>query len=181
MTAILGFRRDGETWMASDTFVSLGDGFCDQDKLAHGKNFTVAFCDRARAAQIVEANLEGFKTPEKWGFKEAWNFSEWVRKLFHKYGVKKEADDSGDLPSSPLHMILGTDNGQLYTICGDGSVFREKKRLAYGTGGDYALGVMFALWNDAKVTNHELATRAILAGKTFSRSVGGRTLVKKIN
>jgi ATP-dependent HslUV protease, peptidase subunit HslV len=69
--------------------------------------------------------------------------------------------------------------GGIFLVSSNMSVSRFEKYYAIGSGGDYALGALHALY-DEKSDAIDLAERAIAAAKAYDSGCGGATVTKEI-
>ena len=89
------------------------------------------------------------------------------RSLVDDYYVKTEEDDDDqEYESNQLHILVANSTG-VYELGGDREVIQYERFWAIGSGNDYALGAMEALYDDPSLSAKEVAERGVQIGCQF--------------
>jgi ATP-dependent protease HslVU (ClpYQ) peptidase subunit len=172
-------RKNGYAAIAADTMTKWGSGKETADYIVnHGKIFRVGntylgvtgnatfqailrdYFSRPRVYARFETPLEIFKT---------WQKLHAVLKQDY-YLVAGHGEDDA-IESSRMDVLILNANG-IFGIAAHRTVQEFSKFYAFGSGGDIALGVMYATYPDAKRSAEDIARRAIEGAAEFDDSTG---------
>jgi ATP-dependent protease HslVU (ClpYQ) peptidase subunit len=179
MTTIAVVRKNGYAAIAADTMTKWGSGKETAEYIVnHGKIFRVGntylgvtgnatfqailrdYFSRPRVYARFETPLEIFKT---------WQKLHAVLKQDY-YLVAGHGEDDA-IESSRMDVLILNANG-IFGIAAHRTVQEFSKFYAFGSGGDIALGVMYAMYPDAKRSAEDIARRAIDGAAEFDDSTG---------
>ena len=179
MTTIAVVRKNGYAAIAADTMTKWGSGKETADYIVnHGKIFRVGntylgvtgnatfqailrdYFARPRVYARFETPLEIFKT---------WQKLHAILKQDY-YLVPGHGEDDA-IESSRMDVLIMNPFG-IFGIAAHRTVQEFSRFYAFGSGGDIALGVMYATYNEAKRSAEEIARRAIDGAAEFDDSTG---------
>lgn len=176
MTCVIGFKseKDNKIYIGADT---LGSTAYTTTNRKDGKifglgEFTIGFAGSYRMGQVLQYKLDVPAQRDSQSDHEymVTTFIDAVRKLFDKngiLGVDKENKEFGGL-------FLVAYKNELYTVDYDFQVGHSKETFtAIGSGGEVALGALYALesFNDTEPT--EEISIAVMAAIELTPFVGG--------
>lgn len=179
MTTIAVVRKNGYAAIAADTMTKWGSGKETADYIVnHSKIFRVAntylgvtgnatfqailrdYFSRPRVYARFETPLEIFKT---------WQKLHAVLKQDY-YLVAGHGEDDA-IESSRMDVLILNARG-IFGIAAHRTVQEFAKFYAFGSGGDIALGVMYATYPDPKRSAEDIARHAIAGAAEFDDSTG---------
>ena len=179
MTTIAVVRKNGYAAIAADTMTKWGSGKETADYIVnHDKIFRVGnnylgvtgnatfqailrdYFARPRVYAHFENPLEIFKT---------WQKLHSVLKQEY-YLVAGHGEDDA-IESSRMDVLIVNANG-IFGVAAHRTVQEFAKFYAFGSGGDVALGVMYAMYSDAAHSAEAVARRAIEGAAEFDDSTG---------
>jgi ATP-dependent HslUV protease subunit HslV len=179
MTTIAVVRKNGYAAIAADTMTKWGSGKETADYIVnHSKIFRVGntylgvtgnatfqailrdYFSRPRVYARFETPLEIFKT---------WQKLHAVLKQDY-YLVAGHGEDDA-IESSRMDVLILNARG-IFGIAAHRTVQEFSKFYAFGSGGDIALGVMYATYPDAKRSAEDIARHAIAGAAEFDDSTG---------
>ena len=124
--------------------------------MAFAKGVQVVFVCRRHADQIdLSGASEIFKT---------WNRLHAALK--DRYFLLPEEDKEDALESSRMDVLIVNPNG-IFGVSGHRTVQEFSKFYAYGSGSDYALGALWALYDRPGLSALQIARQAIVAAVEF--------------
>jgi ATP-dependent HslUV protease subunit HslV len=179
MTTIAVARKNGYAAIAADTMTKWGSGKETADYIVnHGKIFQVGnaylgvtgnatfqailrdYFSRPRVYAHFETPLEIFKT---------WQKLHSVMKQDY-YLVAGHGEDDA-IESSRMDVLIVNPRG-IFGVAAHRTVQEFSKFYAFGSGGDIAMGVLYATFNDSKRSAEEMARFAIEGAAEFDDSTG---------
>jgi ATP-dependent HslUV protease, peptidase subunit HslV len=179
VTTIAVARKNGYAAIAADTMTKWGSGKETADYIVnHGKIFRVGntylgvtgnatfqailrdYFSRPRVYARFETPLEIFKT---------WQKLHAVLKQDY-YLVAGHGEDDA-IESSRMDVLILNARG-IFGIAAHRTVQEFSKFYAFGSGGDIALGVMYATYTDTKRSAEAIARHAIDGAAEFDDSTG---------
>ncbi len=179
MTTIAVVRKNGYAAIAADTMTKWGSGKETADYIVnHGKIFRVAdtylgvtgnatfqailrdYFSRPRVYARFDNPIEIFKT---------WQKLHTVLKQDY-YLVAGHGEDDA-IESSRMDVLIVNARG-IFGVAAHRTVQEFSKFYAFGSGGDVALGVMYAMYADPARSAEEVARRAIEGAAEFDDSTG---------
>ena len=179
MTTIAVVRKNGYAAIAADTMTKWGSGKETADYIVnHEKIFRIGntylgvtgnatfqailrdYFSRPRVYAHFESPLEIFKT---------WQKLHSVLKQEY-YLVAGHGEDDA-IESSRMDVLIVNANG-IFGVAAHRTVREFAKFYAFGSGGDVALGVMYAMYSDSAQSAEAVARRAIEGAAEFDDSTG---------
>ncbi|HYC47465.1 MAG TPA: MFS transporter [Burkholderiales bacterium] len=179
MTTIAVVRKNGQAAIAADTMTKWGSGKeTAQYIVNNAKIFRVGdtylgvtgnatfqtilrdYFSRPRVYARFESPIEIFKT---------WQKLHSVLKQDY-YLVAGHGEDDA-IESSRMDVLIANARG-IFGVAAHRTVQEFSKFYAFGSGGDIALGVMYAMYNDPKHTAESIARAAIEGAAEFDDSTG---------
>ena len=171
MSTICAARKDGRICLAADTATSFGDLVVGND-LVGSSGKLLQFGDTWFG--ITGSVAHGFALREALRKVESTDFSSAeaiYRTFLHLHAVLKEdiylkTDEDDDDPYESIQMNLLVVNGTgLYSVHSYRDVLTYNRFWAIGSGADYALGAMQAIYDDARC--EAIAEAGVTAGCAF--------------
>jgi ATP-dependent HslUV protease subunit HslV len=179
MTTIAVVRKNGYAAIAADTMTKWGSGKETAEYIVnHGKIFRIGnsylgvtgnatfqtilrdYFSRPRVYARFDNAVEIFKT---------WQKLHTVLKQDYFLIPGHGEDDA--IESSRMDVLIVNAYG-IFGIAAHRTVQEFSKFYAFGSGGDVALGVMYALYDDPKRSAEDVARRAIDGAAEFDDSTG---------
>ncbi len=187
MSIVVVVKKKGNTVMAADSQISFGSSRIPYENLRSEKITVLAGALFSSAGWgLYDDIIEDYVTnnPELHldDGRSIFHFFMGLWKELHdKYSfVNDQCDDKespfGDLDSS----FLVANRRGLFQVGGDMSVTEFQQYYAIGSGSDYALGALHAVY-DQDLGAAEIAERAVAAAIAFDTKCGGDTLIRNIN
>ena len=179
MTTIVVVKKGKEAAIAGDTLTTYGSQLESSryikncKKIVKYKESYFALTGWSASQTALEDLLK--KTKDEFMLrneKEIFNSHIRMHKLLKEdYFLKADKRDSDAFETSRANMLLANPNG-IYAL----SEYRYVKELsrfyAYGSGSDYALGAMFAAYEDKTKSAEDIARIGVKAGAEFDDSSG---------
>jgi ATP-dependent HslUV protease, peptidase subunit HslV len=179
MTTIAVVRKNGYAAIAADTMTKWGSGRETAEYIVnHGKIFSVGntylgvtgnatfqailrdYFSRPRVYARFDNPLEIFKT---------WQKLHTVLKQDY-YLVPGHGEDDA-IESSRMDVLIANARG-IFGVAAHRTVQEFAKFYAFGSGGDVALGAMYAMYEDPKRSAEDIARSAIVGAAEFDDSTG---------
>ena len=179
MTTIAVVRKNGYAAIAADTMTKWGSGRETAEYIVnHDKIFSVGntylgvtgnatfqailrdYFSRPRAYARFDSPLEIFKT---------WQKLHTVLKQDY-YLVPGHGEDDA-IESSRMDVLIANARG-IFGVAAHRTVQEFSKFYAFGSGGDVALGAMYAMYDDPKRSAEDIARAAIVGAAEFDDSTG---------
>lgn len=177
MTIVVALKKDNEVILGSDSIKTLDDrrlkGY--EDKIITFANFSVGLAGTGPISECLELikipskKEEDEEEPVDWNQAtlnttiDVLNFLTAVTDLLEERGGEETIND--------LFLLIATNDGKIYLTINSSEVSEIKDYWAIGSGQDYALGAMFALWDNYPL--RVIAERALNIACEFSISCGG--------
>ena len=179
MTTIAVVRKNGYAAIAADTMTKWGSGretaeyIVNHDKIfGVGGNFLGVtgnatfqailrdYFSRPRVYARFDTPIEIFKT---------WQKLHMVLKQDY-YLVPGHGEDDA-IESSRMDVLIANARG-IFGVAAHRTVQEFSKFYAFGSGGDVALGAMYAMYDDPKRSAEDIARAAIVGAAEFDDSTG---------
>ena len=179
MTTIAVVRKNGYAAIAADTMTKWGSGKETAEYIVnHGKIFRVGntflgvtgnatfqailrdYFARPRVYARFDTPLAIFKT---------WQKLHSILKQDY-YLVAGHGEDDA-IESSRMDVLIANASG-IFGVAAHRTVQEFSKFYAFGSGGDVALGAMYAIYDDAKRSAEDIARFAIQGAAEFDDSTG---------
>lgn len=177
MTTIVVVKKNGQAVIAGDTLTTFGStrlasvhDAAPEKLLKHGDTF-FGIAGSAAHQLVLETLLK--KHPE-FSFRSREEIYESFRKIHpilkdEAFLNPKEEDDD-PYESSQLTALVANPSG-IFGVYSMREVFEFDNFWAIGSGRDFALGAMFAVWN-AKKSAEEIARIGVTAGAEYDTGTG---------
>ena len=174
MTTIVAVKKDGYVSIAADTLTMWGNmkesanHIANHEKILKFQDNYLAFTGSSSFKLVVEHWLN--KTKKKPKFDSVENiFDSWL--LFHKklkdeYYLRSEDEDSDEFETSRMNVLITNPSG-IFAIGVLRSVNQYKRFTAFGSGCDYAIGAMRAIFDDKTKSAEDIAKIAIEVAAEF--------------
>lgn len=179
MTTIAVVRKNGYAAIAADTMTKWGSGRETAEYIVnHDKIFSVGntylgvtgnatfqailrdYFSRPRVYARFESPLEIFKT---------WQKMHGVLKQEY-YLVAGHGEDDA-IESSRMDVLIANARG-IFGVAAHRTVQEFSKFYAFGSGGDVALGAMYATYDDPKRSAEDIARGGVVGAAEFDDSTG---------
>jgi ATP-dependent protease HslVU (ClpYQ) peptidase subunit len=175
MTTIVIVRKDDDITIAADSLTTFGDTRLaaehdrTYDKIVQYRGTYIGLCGSAAHQLVFESLLRG---REPLDFSNKFSIFETFRKLHpilkeqHYLNPKEEDDDPYE--STQMTALIANRNG-IFGVYSMREVFEYTRYWAAGTGREFALGAMQALYTRLR-TADEIARAGIEAGALFDKN-----------
>ncbi|MCP4346415.1 MAG: hypothetical protein GY795_12915 [Desulfobacterales bacterium] len=187
MSVAVVVKKDKKIVIASDSRVSFGDTVVPTDNHKASKirkigNSYIAKTGWAIYENIFDDLLKSKQVPSLLNKNTIYSFfiKLW-KKLHEKYAFMNDQCNEKDSPFGDLDssFLIANKNGIFY-VASDMSVSEFEQFYAIGSGDDYALGALYALYNE-KYNACQLAKKAIETAIAFKPYCGGDIEIIEVN
>jgi ATP-dependent protease HslVU (ClpYQ) peptidase subunit len=177
MTTLVAVRKNGEVAIAADSLTTFGDTRLTAqydrvfDKIVRYKDTFVGLCGSAAHQLVFESLLAQHKDLDfgsKLGIFETFRKLHPILKEQHFLNPKEEEDDPYE--STQIQALIANGNG-IFGVYSMREVFEYTQYWAVGSGREFALGAMQALYGRLK-TASAVAKAGVEAGAIFDRNSG---------
>jgi ATP-dependent HslUV protease, peptidase subunit HslV len=179
MSTIVVVRKGDQAAIAADTLTKWGsqketaDYVVNHQKIVPvGKGF-VAYCGPSSARHMLKNYFNSLKTAPKFTDPDD-IYATWLM-LHHackeRYFLNPNEDDSNAVESTRFDSLIASPHG-IFGVDSDRLVQAFTRFYAYGSGSQYAMGALWALYDDPSLTAEDLANKAIAASAEFNDSTG---------
>ena len=187
MTTIVVVRKNGVAAIAADTLTKWGTGkesakyIANNDKIvragdtwigaAGGATFKIIMRDYFTKPKIkprFDTTLNIFKT---------WQKLHAVLK--EQYFLVTASDKDDSLESSRFDVLIANPHG-IFGVGAHRTVQEYVKFYAIGSGTDLALGAMYSIYDDPKLSAAQIALRAVEAAAEFDDATGLPAIVQTV-
>lgn len=179
MTTIVAVRKNDYAAIAADTLTSFGnqketaDYVINHQKIIKYKENYLAMTGWGSMQHALEDFL--LRSKKKISFNspsEIYRASLLIHKeLKEKYFLRAEDSDSDSFETSRADILIMNPSG-IFALTEYRYIQEFSKFFAYGSGGDYALGAMFAVYGDESKSAEDVAKIGIQAGAEFDEGTG---------
>lgn len=178
MTSIAVVKKDGVVAIASDTLTKWGSAkesatyIANHEKILKVGESYIAITGSATFKSILRDYFSGNNDVRL--NNPADIFRTWNRlhaALKDRYFLLPEEDKEDALESSRLDVLIANTHG-IFGVSGHRTVQEFSRFYAYGTGSDYALGALYATYDDPLRDAASLAKLAIEAAAEFDDCSG---------
>jgi len=187
MSTIVVVRKGTTAAIAADTLTKWGTQkesatyIANHQKLVPVGKAVVAFCGPSGASHWLTDYFDSLKTPPQFESPQA-IFSAWLK--FHAAAKERyflnPNEDSGDaVESTRFEALIASPHG-IFGVGAHRLVQEYTRFYAYGSGMEYALGALFALYDNPEFTAEALAQRAIETAAEFNDGTGLPILLKTV-
>lgn len=153
-------KKSAEYLRNHEKIIKIGNSY-----LGIAGSMTNGFC--IRDYFLSSKNKADFSSPDA-------IFRTWTmfhRSLKEDYFIRPEEDDEDSYESSRMEVVLANPKG-IFNISAYRSVQEYGKFYANGSGYEFALGAMFAVYEDEKLTAMDIARLGVQAATEFDDATG---------
>src|SRR6516225_9114826 len=177
MTTLVAVRKNGEVAIAADSLTTFGDTRLTAqydrvfDKIVRYKDTFVGLCGSAAHQLVFESLLAQHKDLDfssKLGIFETFRKLHPILKEQHFLNPKEEEDDPYE--STQIQALIANPRG-IFGVYSMREVFEYTQFWAAGTGREFAMGAMHALYTRLK-TADAIAKAGVMAGAAFDKNSG---------
>ena len=178
MTTIAVVRKHGVAAIAADTLTKWGSAkesatyITNHEKVLQVGDSYVAITGTATFKLILGdyfSNGAEVRLSNASDIFRTWNRLHTALK--ERYFILPEEDKEDALESSRLDVLIANPHG-IFGVSGHRTVQEFSRFYAYGSGSDYALGALYATYDDPERSAEALARHAILAAAEFDDCTG---------
>ncbi|MBT9614248.1 MAG: hypothetical protein IV108_13375 [Burkholderiales bacterium] len=180
MTTLAVVRKNGQFAIAADTLTKWGSTKESSVYVAnHEKIFKVgdsfmAITGTTTFKLILTEYFSQLETPPKFdsvpSIFRTWQELHAVMK--ERYFLNANEDKEDDLETSRMYVLIVNAHG-IFGVAPHRTVQEFSKFYAYGAGADYAMGALYAAYDQPKLNAEALARLAVEAAAEFDDSTGG--------
>jgi len=179
MSTITVVRKNGYAAIAADTLAKSGyakesaDYLVNHEKILRYADSYIAIAGSMSVSQSIEHYLQTLKRSPRL-HSIASIFSLWLkihRTLKEDYYLNTETEEEDSVQSSQTDALIANPSG-IYSVNAYRSVIELTKFYATGSGYEYALGAMYAVYNDERYSAEEIARLGVAAGREFDDGTG---------
>ncbi|MEM7208295.1 MAG: MFS transporter [Pseudomonadota bacterium] len=188
MSTISVVRKNGEISIAADTLTSFGDlqlpPELDRhpDKIQKLGDSYVGVVGSAAHTLVIESafNRADFHADLSNRLSIFETFVKLHALLKDHYYLNPKDDEEDPYESTRIDCVIANPNG-IFAVYGLREVYEYEKYWSIGSGSDYALGAMHALYDSDDASAEKIACTSVEAGAAFSNSTALPFTVKTIN
>ncbi len=179
MTTIAVVRKDGYAAIAADTMTKWGSGKESADYIVnHGKILRVgdSYLGVTGNATFQAILLDYFARPRVYAKLETpvGIFKTWQKlhtALKQDYYLVAAPSEDDAIESSRMDVLIANPGG-IFGVAAHRTVQEFSKFYAFGSGGDIAMGVMYATYGERRRSAEDIARKAIEGAAEFDDSTG---------
>ncbi|MCW8922723.1 MAG: MFS transporter [Gammaproteobacteria bacterium] len=174
MSTIVVVKKAGQVCIAADSLTSFGDLLlgseydADHDKIIKNKNAHIGIVGSAAHQLVMESILADKKVKTDFSSKLA--IFETFRSLHpvlkEKYFLNAKDEDDDPYESTQIDALIASKHG-IFGVHSLREVSEYTRFWSIGSGSEYALGAMFAVYDDYG-TAEEIAAAGVKAGAEFN-------------
>jgi len=174
MSTIVVVKKGDQVCIAADSLTSFGDlrlgseYDADHDKIIKNKNAHIGIVGSAAHQLVMESILADKKVKTDFSSKLA--IFETFRSLHpilkEKYFLNAKDEDDDPYESTQIDALIASKHG-IFGVHSLREVSEYTRFWSIGSGSEYALGAMFAVYDDYE-TAEEIATAGVKAGAEFN-------------
>lgn len=178
MSTIVVVKKAGQVCIAADSLTSFGDlrlgseYDADHDKIIKTKDAHIGIVGSAAHQLVMESILADKKIKTDFSSKLA--IFETFRSLHpvlkEKYFLNAKDEDDDPYESTQIDALIASEHG-IFGVHSLREVSHYTRFWSIGSGSEYALGAMFAVY-DLYDTAEEIAAAGVKAGAEFNTSSG---------
>lgn len=179
MTTVVAVKKNGYAAIAADTLTMWGnmkesaEHIENCEKILKYQDNYLAFTGSSTFKLVVEHWLARSKRKPKLDSVEN-IFDSWLtfhRLLKDEYFLRPEDDDADEFETSRLNVLIVNPHG-IFSVGVLRSVNEYKKFTAFGSGVDFAVGAMRAVYDDETKTAEDIARLGIEVAAEFDDGTG---------
>jgi len=179
MTTCVVVKKDGEVAIAADSLVTFGDtrlarGYEQNQKIFQVGESLIALAGTTAHFPVMRSLLTGLADECRLGSRDDVfrTFLKVHEKLKDEYFVNTKEDDDDPYESSQITCLIANATG-IYGVYSYREVFAFERFWGIGSGRNFALGAMSAVFDMPGRTAADVAQVGVAAGVEFDKSSGG--------
>ncbi|MBP6115374.1 MAG: MFS transporter [Neisseriaceae bacterium] len=179
MTTITIVHKQNQIAIAADTQTTFGDDqrlsqrydhYCS--KIMKHKGSYIAIAGSAAHDLVLRSALKSVKKADLMGRENIFNtFCKLHPKLKEHFFLRPEEEEDDPYESSQMMLLIANESG-IYGVYPMREVYQFKRFWSIGSGRKFAMGAMFAAYEQPEMTAKDLAELGVHAGAEFDVSTG---------
>ncbi|MEJ5209808.1 MAG: MFS transporter [Burkholderiales bacterium] len=179
MTTLAVVKKKGQIAIAADTLTKWGTTkesatyIANHDKIIRVGDSYIAITGTTTFNLILRDYFAGLEAPPRLDSVQA-IFRTWQElhaAMKERYFLNPAEDKEDDLESSRIHVLIANPHG-IFGVGAHRTVQEFSRFYAYGAGSEYAMGALWASYDNPKLDAHALARLAIECAIEFDDSTG---------
>lgn len=179
MTTLAVVKKKGQIAIAADTLTKWGTTkesatyIANHDKIIRVGDSYIAITGTTTFNLILRDYFAGLEAPPRLDSVQA-IFRTWQElhaAMKERYFLNPAEDKEDDLESSRIHVLIANPQG-IFGVGAHRTVQEFSRFYAYGAGSEYAMGALWASYDNPKLDAHALARLAIECAIEFDDSTG---------
>ena len=180
MTTLAVVRKNGQFAIAADTLTKWGSTkessiyVTNHEKIFQVGDSFMAITGTTTFKLILSEYFSQLETPPKFdsvpSIFRTWQELHAIMK--ERYFLNANEDKEDDLETSRMYVLIANAHG-IFGVAPHRTVQEFSKFYAYGAGADYAMGALYASYDQPKLNAEALARLAVEAAAEFDDSTGG--------
>lgn len=151
-----GTAKESSTYIVNhEKILKIGDSYVAVTGYATFKTILLDYFDHVPEEVLLNTPANIFRT---------WNRLHGILK--QRYYLLPEEDKEDALESSRMDCLIANANG-IFGVAAHRTVQQFSRFYAYGSGSDYALGAMYSVYDDPKLSAEEIARHGVQAAAEF--------------
>ena len=180
MTTLAVVRKNGQFAIAADTLTKWGSTkesaayIANNEKIFQVGDSYLAVTGTTTFKLILTEYFAQLETPPRFDSVPS-IFRTWQElhtAMKERYFLNATEDKEDDLETSRIYVLIVNSHG-IFGVAPHRTVQEFSKFYAYGAGSDYALGALYAAYDQPKFNAEALARLAVEAAAEFDDSTGG--------
>jgi ATP-dependent protease HslVU (ClpYQ) peptidase subunit len=179
MSTITVVRKNGWAAIAADTMTSYGSSketseyIVNHEKILCVNDSYIGIAGPASTKLVLKNYFSNLKTQPDLIYVDS-IFATWLEiheALKSTYFIRPEEDADDSYESSRMDVLIANRNG-IFGVEARRTVQEYAKFSAYGTGDEYALGAMYAVYDLPDKTAEDIARLGVQAAAQFDKGTG---------
>ncbi len=180
MTTLAVVRKNGQFAIAADTLTKWGSTkessiyVTNHEKIFQVGDSFLAITGTTTFKLILTEYFSQLETPPKFdsvpSIFRTWQELHAIMK--ERYFLNANEDKEDDLETSRMYVLIANTHG-IFGVAPHRTVQEFSKFYAYGAGADYAMGALYAAYDQPKLNAEALARLGVEAAAEFDDSTGG--------
>lgn len=180
MTTLAVVRKNGQFAIAADTLTKWGSTkessiyVANHEKIFQVGDSFLAITGTTTFKLILTEYFSQLETPPKFdsvpSIFRTWQELHAVMK--ERYFLNANEDKEDDLETSRMYVLIANAHG-IFGVAPHRTVQEFSKFYAYGAGAEYAMGALYAAYDQPKLNAEALARLGVEAAAEFDDSTGG--------
>lgn len=179
MTTIVAVKKNGYAAIAADTLTMWGsmkesvEHIVNNEKIIKFQDNYLGFTGSSSFQLVVEHWLARTRRKPKLDSTEN-IFDTWLsfhKQLKEKYFLRADDEDSDEFETSRMNVLIVNPKG-VFAVGVLRTVTEYKRFTAFGSGGDYAIGAMRAIYEDETKSAEDIAKIGVEVAAEFDDGTG---------